>query len=114
MTPRIRFDVITLFPELVSAWAAAGVCGMAVSRGLVECHLINPRRFAHDVHQTVDDRPYGGGPGMVMLAEPLQAAVVEAKQAATQSGWIPGAVILFSPAGEVLDQGLGRGRTPAD
>ena len=105
MTPRIRFDVITLFPELVSAWAAAGVCGRAVSRGLVECHLINPRRFAHDVHQTVDDRPYGGGPGMVMLAEPLQAAVVEAKQAATQSGWIPGAVILFSPAGEVLDQG---------
>jgi len=100
----VRFDVVTLFPELVQAWASSGVCGRAVSRGLVDVSLCNPRQFTSDVHQTVDDRPYGGGPGMVMMAEPLRDAVVACQSAVRAAGWAVGPVVLFSPVGRPLRQ----------
>ena len=67
----MRFDVITLLPELVESVVQVGVTGRATQRGLIELHCWNPRDFTKDVHRTVDDRPYGGGPGMVMKADCL-------------------------------------------
>jgi tRNA (guanine37-N1)-methyltransferase len=71
----MRIEVVTLFPPLMEAGLAAGVLGRAVARGLVEIGLENPRSHADDPHRTVDDRPFGGGPGMVLKAEPLAKAV---------------------------------------
>jgi tRNA (guanine37-N1)-methyltransferase len=71
----MRIDVVTLFPELVDHAARFGVTGRALERGLWQLATWNPRDFATDNYRTVDDRPYGGGPGMVMLAEPLAKAV---------------------------------------
>ncbi|PID62160.1 MAG: tRNA (guanosine(37)-N1)-methyltransferase TrmD [Gammaproteobacteria bacterium] len=62
----MRVDVITLFPEMISGCFAEGVCARAIENNLLDLHTLNPRQFANDVHQSVDDRPYGGGPGMVM------------------------------------------------
>jgi tRNA (Guanine37-N(1)-) methyltransferase (EC 2.1.1.31) len=81
----MRFDVITLFPDLFRILSDQGVTGRALARGLAELYLWNPRDFTHDVHRTVDDRPYGGGPGMVMKVEPLRAAIRAARAAAPQS-----------------------------
>src|SRR6516225_2583656 len=78
----MRFDVVTLFPALVEHAAAFGVTGRARERGLWSLGLWNPRDYATDVHRTVDDRPYGGGPGMVMLPGPLAAAIRAAKATA--------------------------------
>ena len=77
----MRIDVVTLFPEMVAQAAGFGVTGRARERGLWELGLWNPRAFTTDNHKTVDDRPYGGGPGMVMLAEPLSLAIAAAKAA---------------------------------
>lgn len=94
----MRFDVISLFPQMFDAMRA-GVVGRAIDRGLVELTLWNPRDYADDVHRTVDDRPYGGGPGMVMMVEPLRRTIVDAKAAA------PGSRVLYlSPQGRRLDQ----------
>ena len=71
----MRIDVVTLFPEMVEHAARFGVTGRALQRGLWRLGVWNPRDFVSDRHRTVDDRPYGGGPGMVMLAEPLAAAL---------------------------------------
>lgn len=95
----IRFDVITLFPELVRSIATCGVTGRAVERGLVDLQTWNPRDYTQDRHRTVDDRPYGGGPGMVMLYEPLKQAIQAARHAA-----VPARVIYLSPQGKPLDQ----------
>ncbi|NKN33620.1 tRNA (guanosine(37)-N1)-methyltransferase TrmD [Marichromatium bheemlicum] len=95
----MRFDVITLFPEMFGTFAEQGVTGRALTRGLAELQLWNPRDFTHDVHRTVDDRPYGGGPGMVMKVEPLRAAIAAARAAAPASR-----VAYLSPQGRVLDQ----------
>jgi len=70
----VRFDVITLFPEMFRALEAEGVIARALEQGIAELHLWNPRDYTQDVHRTVDDRPYGGGPGMVMR-EPLRRQV---------------------------------------
>ena len=94
----MRFDVISLFPEMFSAMRQ-GVTGRAVERGQVALQLWNPRDFADDVHRTVDDRPYGGGPGMVMMVEPLRQAIGAAKAAAPDSR-----VLYLSPQGRRLDQ----------
>ena len=67
----MRIDVVTLFPEMIDHAARFGVTGRALQRGLWRLGVWNPRDFVTDRHRTVDDRPYGGGPGMVMLAEPL-------------------------------------------
>lgn len=99
----MRFDVITLFPEMVKAMVGEGVTGRAIGRGQVGLQLWNPRDYTEDVHNTVDDRPYGGGPGMVMKVEPLQAAIRDARSAN------PGArVIYLSPQGRRFDQATAR------
>mgnify|MGYP002780745519 CR=1 FL=1 len=77
--PRLQVEVVTLFPELVRGYLAAGVVGRALERGLVRVGTENPRSHATDVHGTVDDRPYGGGPGMVMKVEPLATAIANAQ-----------------------------------
>jgi tRNA (guanine37-N1)-methyltransferase len=77
--PRLQVEVVTLFPELVRGYLAAGVVGRALERGLVRVGTEDPRTWATDVHGTVDDRPYGGGPGMVMKVEPLATAIANAQ-----------------------------------
>ena len=94
----MRIDVVSLFPELVSAVAACGVTGRAVERGLLELGLWNPRDYTADRHRTVDDRPYGGGPGMLMKVEPVRQALHAARAAGG------GKVIYLSPQGRRLDQ----------
>ena len=81
----MRFDVISLFPEMFDAMRS-GIAGRAIERGQVELALWNPRDYADDAHRTVDDRPYGGGPGMVMMVEPLRRAIGAAKAAAPSGG----------------------------
>jgi tRNA (guanine37-N1)-methyltransferase len=96
----VRIDVVTLFPEFVRDCAAIGVVGRAQQRGLLEVATWNPRDFATDGYRTVDDRPYGGGPGMVMLVDPLRAALAAARDAATD----PVRTIYLSPQGARLTQ----------
>ena len=93
----IRFDVVTLFPEMFAALSASGIPRKALEAGLWRLQAWNPRDFTTDNYRTVDDRPYGGGPGMVMLAEPLEKAL-DAAQAAGG-----GKVIYLSPQGRKLD-----------
>lgn len=92
--------VISLFPDMFRAITDFGVTGRAVKRGLLEINLWNPRDFAHDKHRTVDDRPYGGGPGMLMMVQPLRDAIQAAKQAAGDDV----KVIYLSPQGKKLMQ----------
>jgi tRNA (guanine37-N1)-methyltransferase len=94
----MRFDVISLFPEMFAAMRQ-GVTGRAIERGQVTLQLWNPRDYADDAHRTVDDRPYGGGPGMVMMIEPLRQAIQAARSAAPESR-----VLYLSPQGRSLDQ----------
>ncbi len=96
----MRFDLVTLFPEMFRALDEQGVTGRAVDRGLVELGFWNPRDYTSDAHRTVDDRPYGGGPGMVMKVEPLTAAIEHAKAAAKPET----PVIYLTPQGRRLDQ----------
>lgn len=96
----LRFDVITLFPEMFSAITASGVTRRALERGLWQMECWNPRRWAHDVHRTIDDRPYGGGPGMVMMAGPLEQAINAAKVGAGDTA----KVIYLSPQGAPIGQ----------
>ena len=74
----MRIDVITLFPEFMAQSAALGVVGRAAERGLLDLHGWNPRDYAEGNYRRVDDRPFGGGPGMVMLIEPLRACLAAA------------------------------------
>jgi tRNA (guanine37-N1)-methyltransferase len=92
--------VISLFPDMFRAITDFGVTGRAVKRGLLEINLWNPRDFAHDKHRTVDDRPYGGGPGMLMMVQPLRDAIQAAKQVAGDDV----KVIYLSPQGKKLTQ----------
>jgi len=96
----MRFDVITLFPELFKPFLESGVTRRAYASGQVEVVLWNPRDFAEGNYRRVDDRPFGGGPGMVMMAEPLAACLDAALAARGQSAGVP--VVLFSPVGEAL------------
>lgn len=92
--------VVTLFPEMFRAVTDFGVTGRAVSKGLLEMQTWNPRDFTHDKHKTVDDRPYGGGPGMLMMVQPLRDAIHAAKAAAGKEA----KVIYLSPQGRKLTQ----------
>ena len=98
----MRIDVVTLFPEMVAQAAGFGVTGRARERGLWHLGLWNPRDFTTDNHKTVDDRPYGGGPGMVMLGEPLSQAIAAARAAQVAAGVVAPSVIHLSPAGVPL------------
>jgi len=94
----MRVDVITLFPEMFSALTDHGITRRAVENGLLDVHYWNPRDYTEDKHRTVDDRPYGGGPGMVMMAEPLSRAIQQARTAQANAR-----VIYLSPQGKQLD-----------
>ncbi|MCZ6805167.1 MAG: tRNA (guanosine(37)-N1)-methyltransferase TrmD [Proteobacteria bacterium] len=94
-----QFDVITLFPEMFSPVLEHGVIGRAVTNCLLEIRSWNPRDFTQDKHKTVDDRPYGGGPGMVMMYGPVCSAIARARQAQPETK-----VIYLSPQGRRLDQ----------
>lgn len=96
----MRLEVISLFPEMFNAITEFGVTGRAIRNGLIEFHTRNPRDFAHDKHSTVDDRPYGGGPGMLMMVQPLRDAIEAAREAAGGDAH----VIYMSPQGRKLDQ----------
>jgi tRNA (guanine37-N1)-methyltransferase len=117
--PIVRFDIVSLFPEFFAPWQTLGVCGRAVGQQRVEVVHWNPRQFTDDPHQTIDDRPYGGGPGMVMMPVPLACCVQAIRMSVEQAYGpgsanagvnpeaaprLPGPVILFSPAGEPLTQ----------
>lgn len=96
----MRIDVVTLFPEFVRQCAGVGVVGRAQERGLLQVETWNPRDFATDSYRSVDDRPYGGGPGMVMMIDPLRAALAAVRAAAPE----PAHVIYLSPQGPRLTQ----------
>lgn len=98
----MKFEFITLFPELISQGMNTGVVGQAVKKEIISYGLTNPRDFTSDVHRTVDDRPYGGGDGMLMLAEPLSQAI----ETVLRRG--PAKVIYTSPQGRQLDQKMVR------
>lgn len=123
----MRFDVISLFPDMFAAVRDHGITGRAHKQGLWSLRVWNPRDFTHDVHRTVDDRPYGGGPGMVMMAEPLEDAVraaqadrraqadsaaqatadVEADMGSAGTHLAQAAPVwLMSPTGRRFDQGM--------
>ncbi|MBB3045858.1 tRNA (guanine37-N1)-methyltransferase [Litorivivens lipolytica] len=95
----MKIGFITLFPEMLAAVTDYGVTGRAIKNGLLSLQSWNPRDFTHDRHQTVDDRPYGGGPGMVMKTEPLSDALAAARQALPKAR-----VAYLSPQGRPLDQ----------
>ena len=100
----MQVQVVTIFPGMVDTVAEYGVVGRAVEHGQLSVGCRNPRDFAADAHRTVDDRPYGGGPGMVMKYEPLAAAIASAREAVP-----PGApVVYLSPQGRVFDQDTAR------
>ncbi len=96
----VKIGIVTLFPEMFSAVTDCGVTGRAVKQGIVEVECFNPREYTEDRHRTVDDRPYGGGPGMLMMIEPLERALQDARQWADEKG--SARVIYLSPQGRVL------------
>ncbi|MGY5452275.1 tRNA (guanosine(37)-N1)-methyltransferase TrmD [Agarivorans sp. MS3-6] len=98
--PQLWVGIVSLFPEMFNAISEYGVTGRAVKRGLIKIECWNPRDFTHDRHRTVDDRPYGGGPGMLMMVQPLRDAIHAAKQAAGDGV----KVIYMSPQGRTLKQ----------
>lgn len=98
----MQVQVVSLFPEMVAAIGDYGVVGRAVERGLLSLGFCNPRDFADDPHRTVDDRPYGGGPGMVMKFEPLAGAIAAAREALPRGG----PVICLTPQGRLFDQAM--------
>ncbi|WP_198290710.1 tRNA (guanosine(37)-N1)-methyltransferase TrmD [Methylophilus sp. 5] len=97
----MQIEVISLFPEMFLALTEYGITSRARQRGLYQLTLTNPRQYTQDVHHTVDDRPYGGGPGMVMLAEPLAAAIGDAR-ARLQAQGLMARVVHLSPRGQPL------------
>lgn len=98
------FAVVTLFPEMFDAITAYGITGRAVNRELVQVTCINPRDFAEGNYKRVDERPFGGGPGMVMMAEPLAKAIRYAKQLAVEVGCVHAPVVYMSPQGKTLNE----------
>lgn len=102
MSRALQFDVVTLFPPMFEAISAQGVTSRALEKQIYQLTLWNPRDFTTDNYKTVDDRPYGGGPGMVMLVEPLEKAINAAKQRQREAGVKAPRVIHLSPQGKPL------------
>lgn len=104
----MKIAIVTLFPEMFAAISESGITRRAIKDGLIELEFFNPRQFTEDKHQTVDDRPYGGGPGMVMMAKPLSEAIEAGKnwiEATPSSDSVSTTrVIYLSPQGKRLDQ----------
>jgi len=101
MQAPLRIDVITIFPKMLRVFLEESILGRAAEKNAVSYNIINLRDFTADRHQTVDDRPYGGGPGMIMKAEPIFKAVESVKTPEAR-------VILMSPQGKVFNQGMAR------
>lgn len=101
-TNGVQFDVVTLFPEMFAALTQSGITRRALENELWHLHCWNPRDFAEDNYRSVDDRPYGGGPGMVMLPMPLEKAIDAAQARRSECGVAKGRVIYFSPQGRPL------------
>jgi tRNA (guanine37-N1)-methyltransferase len=99
----MQFDVVSLFPEMFAAITQSGITRRAFEQGRCGLGLWNPRDFTSDNYRTVDDRPYGGGPGMVMLARPLESALTAAAERQQQLGLPRPRVVYLSPQGRVLD-----------
>lgn len=99
----MRIELVTLFPEMFAALTDFGITGRAIENGLVELGFCNPRDYTEDKHRTVDDKPFGGGPGMLMKTGPLLAAITAAKRRAEQAG-TTAKVAYLSPQGARLDQ----------
>lgn len=104
----MRFDIVTIFPELFAPHLTQGITRRAFESGQVDVHLWPLRDFADNNYRRVDDRPYGGGPGMVMLVEPLERAIAAAQAARTADGLPRAPVVHFSPTGRPIDQVLVR------
>ncbi len=104
MAASLHVGVVSLFPEMFSAITEYGVTRRAVQEGLLSVTPWNPRDYATDRHRTVDDRPYGGGPGMLMMVAPLRAAIRDAKAGVQQQAGVEPKVIYLSPQGRKLDQ----------
>jgi tRNA (guanine37-N1)-methyltransferase len=102
----MHFDVITIFPEMLDALLDHGITRRALDEKRFELRSWDPRDFAVDAYRRIDDRPYGGGPGMVMMAEPLRAAVDAAKARQREAGVARPKVLLMSPQGERLTEAL--------
>lgn len=100
----MRIDVVTLFPEMVASLTGFGIPARATEKKLLQLQCWNPRDYTHDRHRTVDDRPYGGGPGMVMKVEPLRAAIQDARQQVEAATGRRPRVVYLSPQGRTLDQ----------
>src|SRR5207253_5742693 len=96
----MRFDVLTLFPEIFQGYLSQSILKLALESGLVAIHLWNIRDWAKGQHRSVDDRPFGGGPGMVIMPEPVFAAVEAVQPLAPE----PGQLILLTPSGQRLTQ----------
>jgi tRNA (guanine37-N1)-methyltransferase len=99
----VRFDVLTLFPDLFTSYLDQSLLKLALQKGLVEIHLWNIRDWAGGKHKSVDDRPFGGGPGMVIMPEPVYHCVEQVQQVGE-----PGLLVMMTPAGERLTQSLVR------
>ena len=95
----MHFNIISLFPDMFAA-LEKGVTGRAIKENIINLYFFNPRDYTTDKHQSVDDRPYGGGPGMLMMVEPLQKAI----HAARASSSIPTKIIYLSPQGKLFNQ----------
>ena len=102
--PAVRFDLITLFPELFAPFLASGVTRRAYASGQVDVRLWNPRDYAEGHYRRVDDRPFGGGPGMVMMAEPLARCLAAIRGDRGEAEEAQAPLVLFSPVGRRLDQ----------
>jgi tRNA (guanine37-N1)-methyltransferase len=100
MQPTQRFGVVTLFPEMFEPFLNQGVFGRAVKNGIIQVNIFNPRDYTTDKHRTVDDRPYGGGPGMLMMVQPLTDAISDAKTALGENSL----VVYLTPQGQTLNQ----------
>ena len=100
----MKVALVTLFPEMFAALTEYGISGRAIKNGLLDVAVFNPRSYTRDRHQTVDHRPYGGGPGMVMLIEPLREAIAEARAWIAKEASEPATVVYLSPQGKVLNQ----------
>lgn len=100
----MKIAIVSIFPEMFQAFSDFGVVGRAVKNGEVTLHFFNPRDFADNRHKTVDDRPYGGGPGMLMMAKPLVAAIRAAKAELASSTNAGVKTIYLSPQGKQFDQ----------
>jgi len=103
---KFTFDVITLMPEMYLALTDYGVVGRTFKEKSVDLHLWNPRDFSHNQHKTVDDRPYGGGPGMLMMADPIVKSIKAAKKRQDGLGFSDSKVIHMTPRGKTLNHNL--------